>query len=1038
MNKKFKKIIIFSLLRSMLILSLVGIFPVFPVREASAAYGISSAIRQAKSVDSPTVYYLDQNLGRKKAYVNEAAYLAYGNDWSEVKIVNQSELDQWPELRLVKIASNPTVYYIKDGKKTAIISAEDFLAFGFSWSEIATVNEVDLAQYRTSTYEEIGLGAPVAGKAVFVSLDASSPSDYFVPTGTRNNLLAVFSLKSGSEAVVIKKITFTLNGVFNPVSIENICLANEGGTAYDVPSSIDGRKVVFDFTSNPISVSPGRERKIRLLVDFESGDNYVGYELYASIDKIGDIISDGAARGAFPVSGAKIKFASSAGVLPVLKAEEQALASNEAVIGSSGQIIYKFRLSETSGLDGVTIAEISLVNKGTAGVSEINNFKLKDGKGKVLAVASQFADGGRKLIFTLNNYQLAKKSDETFTVTADIVSGDGLIASFDLDNVKAKGANIAYGLSPEYSNLSSLITLKRQYLGVSSRELTASKSVFSKQSGVIVGNFEIRNSNRKIKVDSLEFRLEKSASAPELEGNVYLVNYDTGEIYASFRAANLVSGAVNVALNSYELKSGETIKIALVADIPSAAKNGDTYRFYLVKAVYFGDNNILYSDAVNAAGVQLAVNRSRVFIYPNNEAGEVSLTKGQKNVKIASFIAEAASGEDALISRVELVNADNTGVLSYDNGFSNLKVKIGYRSAGNTIASPVAGTYAFEGFSYRLKAGERAEISVYADTDRDLKTSEIRLAVSSITVAGYKSGFSTALSGINVSSLKTSFGQVKAELRDVAPGEIKSNAKDNTVAAFKIKNTGAEDLRLESIIVSTSADGFSYSLGYSNLEIRNAGTGKTVSNVRKPVAGANKASLGNYKLAAGQELELKLLVDTSSAVSASNLEVYLSNLIAEGYSSKIAAEISGDPSGEFSIASTISAPGLIKPVSGSITYGFKDSDYPFGGEHLGIDIAVAQGASVKAAADGLVTAVVDGGATGYSYVEITHAGGLKTVYGHLSAINVSSGESVEQGGIIGLSGGAPGTPGAGSNTNGPHLHFEVWLNGVAVDPEDYF
>ena len=55
----------------------------------------------------------------------------------------------------------------------------------------------------------------------------------------------------------------------------------------------------------------------------------------------------------------------------------------------------------------------------------------------------------------------------------------------------------------------------------------------------------------------------------------------------------------------------------------------------------------------------------------------------------------------------------------------------------------------------------------------------------------------------------------------------------------------------------------------------------------------------------------------------------------------------------------------------------------------------------------------------------------------MSAIYVEVGEQVIQGQIIGLTGGEPGTPGAGTYSNGPHLHFEVLLNNVAVDPEDY-
>ncbi|MDP2830487.1 MAG: hypothetical protein Q8O21_00280, partial [bacterium] len=71
--------------------------PLLFLSDAKAAYGISSGIKQVKTTDSPTVYYFDHQRGMKKSYVSEQAYLAYGNKWSDIKIVSQSELDKWPD-----------------------------------------------------------------------------------------------------------------------------------------------------------------------------------------------------------------------------------------------------------------------------------------------------------------------------------------------------------------------------------------------------------------------------------------------------------------------------------------------------------------------------------------------------------------------------------------------------------------------------------------------------------------------------------------------------------------------------------------------------------------------------------------------------------------------------------------------------------------------------------------------------------------------------------------------------------------------------
>jgi murein DD-endopeptidase MepM/ murein hydrolase activator NlpD len=123
---------------------------------------------------------------------------------------------------------------------------------------------------------------------------------------------------------------------------------------------------------------------------------------------------------------------------------------------------------------------------------------------------------------------------------------------------------------------------------------------------------------------------------------------------------------------------------------------------------------------------------------------------------------------------------------------------------------------------------------------------------------------------------------------------------------------------------------------------------------------------------------------------------------------------------------TPSNAGLIWPVQGPVTSPF---GWRWGRMHQGIDIGVPYGTPIHAAAGG--TVIYCGWEEGYgNFVVIDHGGNLATAYGHQSAIAVTCGQQVNQGDVIGY-------VGCTGHCFGPHLHFEVRINGEPVDPLGY-
>jgi murein DD-endopeptidase MepM/ murein hydrolase activator NlpD len=189
---------------------------------------------------------------------------------------------------------------------------------------------------------------------------------------------------------------------------------------------------------------------------------------------------------------------------------------------------------------------------------------------------------------------------------------------------------------------------------------------------------------------------------------------------------------------------------------------------------------------------------------------------------------------------------------------------------------------------------------------------------------------------------------------------------------------------------------------------------------------ASRVEATRYRLSSSRErlrTERQAKQETLASVRESK-EKWLADIAAlQAGSANIAARLrsSGSHSSE-----APSAAGLIWPVQGVLTSPF---GMRWGRMHEGIDIGAPTGTPIYAAAGGTVNYAGWEGGYGNLTV-IDHGNGLATAYGHQSQLAVSSGQTVSRGQVIGY-------VGSTGHSTGPHLHFEVRVNGVPNDPLAY-
>ena len=293
-----------------------------------------------------------------------------------------------------------------------------------------------------------------------------------------------------------------------------------------------------------------------------------------------------------------------------------------------------------------------------------------------------------------------------------------------------------------------------------------------------------------------------------------------------------------------------------------------------------------------------------------------------------------------------------------------------------------------------------------------------------------------------------------AEELDVIQGRLERRTDlltTRAIEAYKAGPAGYLDSLLSSTDISELVDRVEYRESAMETDAELIETIEVLqeeTEVREELAEEKKLEIAEAKLALEEDRRvLDVKRDERAAVLAqkeallSKKESFLADLRSDAQElAKLNAQLEADEAELVAAIQQVPSAGpapvgggqLLIPAAGPITspYGYRTHPI-FGDErlHTGIDIGAGYGAPVVAADAG--TVVFAGVMSGYgNVIAIDHGGGLATTYNHLSAFYVSNGQIVSRGSTI-------GAVGCTGYCTGPHLHFEVRVNGTPVDPMPY-
>jgi len=825
--------------------------------------------------------------------------------WDAIHDVSQAVLDSYQTSDLYRMAGDYKVYKVGDDgvKHWLNMSAADFVACGYSWDQIFTINQKEHDYYTTgSDITSCGTTpAPSAGLTVSLASDNPGAASIIADTTSGDgaqSLIPFLKVKfenGDSSDVKVTQIAFKRTGISADSDISQAYLY-DGDTYLADYNSFSSGVLTFSNSSGLFTVPAGGSKTITLKADLANGTGS-GKTIRFSVVAAEDISSDASTlNGSFPLDGNYMSTATTDDLGKLTVAVSTAPSST--IDPQTGAEVFNFTMAAAD--QNIAVYKIKFTNVGSTDYTDLTNFKLYDGGTQVGdTVASMDPDKTVTFDFSSSPFTISKGVTKTMHLKADIVGGTNRTFRFSIQNmtdILAMDTEYGVYIKPNQSDswtilqASSASTINSGRLTITRASDSASGNVPLDGTGVSLAKFELTATGEDVKITSMVVRVYGTVGTNDLDNGQIIFDGSQKGSTTDLNTALTDSSSADTTFtfgNTFIVPKGTTKTLEIKADIKkgdgTSYSGNETLTAKIQSFVAQGKTSLQTVSSSSATGYQLTIKSGTLSVAKNLARPDWSSSTptgvpGSTNVMVGSFVVTAGASEGADITAIKVTDKSASSTFTY---LQNLKVVRADTGAqiGSTQSSLTSGsTYTFYPSPYiSLAKSASVVINVYAD----IKTSASAGGLGYVKITEVDGTGQTTNTSINWTSgqngqniyVGSHAGLTVTTDSSIAASQAVMGTSDYTVGGWTFTETsGAENAIITQVILTdTMTATTSATSTISNLKLYSSDSDDSSPLATKPslvAAGTATFDLsglpdGGWVIPAGGSKKLTAKVDIS-------------------------------------------------------------------------------------------------------------------------------------------------------------------------------